>query len=100
MDVDVVIKKEVNFTPTEEENLPLKLQLKRYCCKVCHKKFQKIVTTRLHVEIIHMKMYQVQEFLRLKTKYERSLLFACHILLLRICIFKYVVFMLDVFGVF
>ena len=74
--MEIVIKKEATFSVTDEENLPLKLQSKRYCCKVCHKKFAKIVTTRLHVEIIHMKMYQVQlsPVLRLKTQIKITVL--------------------------
>ena len=35
---------------------------KNFSCKVCKKQFSKIAGAKLHIEVVHMKMYQVECF--------------------------------------
>ncbi len=46
----------------DEDDVPIKrcrLEKKSFNCKVCQKKFSKPETARMHVEVVHMKLYQV-----------------------------------------
>ena len=56
--MEAVMKKEVTSS-LAKDNLPVKCSENRFRCKVCLKKFIKNETARLHVEVVHMKLYQV-----------------------------------------
>ncbi len=49
--------------PDDEDDVPIKRRLlhkKSFNCKVCLRKFSKPETARMHVEVVHMKLYQVE----------------------------------------
>ena len=59
---DVKGEGEANDLDDDEDDVPIKRRLlskKGFSCKVCQRKFSKPEAARMHVEVVHMKLYQV-----------------------------------------